>query len=304
MNAMRYLETSFLCRLTTDALFPPYQGSMLRGCLGASLRAGLCMTRARDCATCLLAAHCVFTRIFSPLQAQGSTPPFCLEPDPGCGREFRKGDAFSFRLKLFSYAADYLPFFVQAFRMAGEHGLGSPRKPGRYQLEMVSAWNRPIYNPKTDDLEIPEARELKWPEYCAENGSDLVKVVLLTPLRHKNCNHYSSTLEFRDLFHLILRRSRTLSRLDGTPWQMDAEMYAGMAAEAGNIVIKENNLNWRDWSRYSSRQSTSMKFGGLIGDITYAGNLSIFKYMLHFAQIAHIGKQSSFGLGQLAFEYL
>lgn len=305
LPAIKYLGVVVFCRLTTDALFSPYKGSMLRGSLGASLRRGLCMTRQKVCGECILAANCIFPRIFNPLPAPGvqGAVPFCLETDMDNRSQYAAGELFSFGLKLFSYGVEYLPFFVQALRMAGERGMGSPRIPGKFIIESITCRGKAIYDPETDNLDVPQCQNLGDARETAPAGRNDLSLRLRTPLRHKADNHFSATLEFTELFHLILRRVRALCLIDGNRWRLEPERYSGMRRAASAVRITENNLRWHDWTRYSSRQEAYMKFGGLMGRIVYSGDMAIFNEMLHFAQVAHIGKQTSFGLGRVDAEY-
>lgn len=66
---------------------------------------------------------------------------------------------------------------------------------------------------------------------------------------------------------------------------------------ADEVRIKENNLRWYDWERYSNRKGR-MKLGGLIGNITYEGNLGKFLPLLKIGEYIHVGKAVVFGLGK------
>lgn len=305
---MKYTEVKFLCRLTTNATFSAYKGSMLRGCLGAALRRGVCMTRKQNCEECILARNCIFPRLFSPAplkNAISAPPPFCLEPDLDERREYNAGEAFSFTLKLFSYAVEYLPFFVQAFRLAGERGMGNPPKTGHFLIEKIISGGESIFHAESDNLDIPTPQELPDIEELpdsSECGGLLLKI--RAPLRHKSDNHFSANLEFADLLHLVLRRMKALHHLEGTDWNLPRNQYSMLWTFAKEAAIAENGLYWHEWTRYSSRQNSYMKFGGLMGEATYQGNLGFFRNFLRFASIAHIGKQTSFGLGLVDFQYL
>lgn len=302
---MNYLDLAFHCRLLTDATFSARKGSMLRGALGASLRRGMCMTRRSDCGACMLAKNCVFPRVFKPLPAGSlpAPPPFCLAPDADERRDYKAGETFSFGMKLFSYATEYLPFFVQAFRAAGERGVGSANPEGKFELAKVEWLGRSLYDKDADRLDIPEPQNAPLPAINKdENETGRITVRLLSPLRHKADNHFSAKLEFLDLFHLVLRRIKALSSLDGLAYRLDQDLYRSLRAKAEQTRIIEDNSRWKDWKRYSSRQDAIMNFGGLIGDITYEGPVSPFREFLAFAEIAHIGKQTSFGLGRVKAE--
>lgn len=277
---------------------------MLRGALGASLRKGLCMTRAKECPACILARDCLFPRLFSPLPAAKAPPPFCVVPDMDAKSRYDASETFGFSLKLFATGVDYLPFFIQAWRMAGESGLGSQSEPGKFSIEKVTSQDTLIYDPQSDNLETPQALELPDCETIPQDtGKTGLVLRLQAPLRHKAGNHFSASLEFGDLFHLILRRIKALYLLEGRQWTLAREQYELLRKNAAAIRVTANNLHWQDWTRYSSRQKSYMQFGGLTGEITYGGNVGPFANLLRLAQLAHIGKQTSFGLGRVMPEY-
>lgn len=297
---IKYLDLGFQCRLTSAAQFSAYKGSMLRGSLGAHLRRGLCMARRNDCQSCMLAGSCIFTRIFS---LSGSrTAPFCIEPDSAAKCSYAPGEIFEFRLKLFAYGVDYLPFFVQAFRMAGLKGMGSMAAPGQFTIERITSGTRQLYDAENDNIDLPQCELMPGPGAAAPQQGRLT-LRIVSPLRHKSGNRFSAALEFGDLFHLILRRLKALYNLEGHDWSLDPEQYAQLRGAAERIRTQANNLRWQDWSRYSSRQDALMKFGGLIGDISYVGDFSMFAELVEVAKIAHIGKQTSFGLGRIEPTY-
>lgn len=294
---MRFLALTLSCRLLADANFPPYAGSMLRGSLGAALRRGVCMTRQKDCSTCMLAQECIFPRIFSGRQEEKLAPPFCLEAE-GLPQTARADSVFSFGLKLFGYAVDYVPFFIQAFRMAGERGLGS--QAARFVVHDVLQGQRSIYDAAACRLYRATVQRLPVPALLHSDGLSVVTVQLKTPLRFKTANQLSASLDFSTLCNLILRRIRALQALAGIDWRMEAGKYKEFRQGCDTVTVAENRLHWLDWTRYSSRQETAMKLGGLVGEVTFAGNMGAFSEFLRFAELVHIGKQTSFGLGQLA----
>jgi len=60
----------------------------------------------------------------------------------------------------------------------------------------------------------------------------------------------------------------------------------------------DTDVRWRDWSRYSSRQATTMKLGGLVGTCTLPQEaISAMWPLLWLGQWVHVGKATTFGLG-------
>jgi CRISPR/Cas system endoribonuclease Cas6 (RAMP superfamily) len=68
------------------------------------------------------------------------------------------------------------------------------------------------------------------------------------------------------------------------------------------VAVARSSLGWFDWERYSHRQDSSMLLGGMIGRVTYAGDLTEFVPLLKFAEKVHLGKATTFGLGKFEIE--
>jgi CRISPR/Cas system endoribonuclease Cas6 (RAMP superfamily) len=64
-------------------------------------------------------------------------------------------------------------------------------------------------------------------------------------------------------------------------------------------AFRRVNVEWQDWTRYSSRQRTRMQMGGIVGsaELDTAGMDSEGWAGLWLGQWLHIGKQTSMGLG-------
>ena len=61
----------------------------------------------------------------------------------------------------------------------------------------------------------------------------------------------------------------------------------------------DNEIEWADWRRYSNKQDQAMFMGGISGTIGYSGALAEFLPLLRIAELVHLGKQTTFGLGKL-----
>ncbi|RLC18770.1 MAG: hypothetical protein DRI57_07960 [Deltaproteobacteria bacterium] len=67
---------------------------------------------------------------------------------------------------------------------------------------------------------------------------------------------------------------------------------------ADDVRTVSSDLRWEHAIRYSNRQKRSMPFGGLIGEVTFAGDLAPFWPFILLGEWMHVGKKTSFGLGQ------
>ena len=71
-----------------------------------------------------------------------------------------------------------------------------------------------------------------------------------------------------------------------------------MIQRAQDVIVKERDTHWHDWERYSARQDVRMKMGGILGSVTFSGDLSEFMPYLLLGGHLHVGKGTSFGLGR------
>ncbi len=305
---MKLATFRFDCLLTSKASFSSYKGSMLRGSLGTFLRKTSCVQHRTTCENCLLAARCPFILLFTGRPAEKGDPartlppPYCLIPSDTGKTLYEAGERFSFGLTLFSSAVSYLPYFIHAFLLAGERGMGRQDEEtrGTFTLEDVRYKDRSIYSRERQQAEIPEGEELSlpvWDPSLSQQGTLLVH--LLTPCRFKADNRLSAGMSFRTLVNLIVRRLRSLWALEGTDVRFDN--FSEMLDRADSVRTVESSLVWRDWTRYSSRQKAAMQLGGLQGDVRCHGDILSFVPFFELAERISIGKQTSFGLGQLRF---
>jgi CRISPR/Cas system endoribonuclease Cas6 (RAMP superfamily) len=304
---MDYGSYQFRAVFKDEAVLPPYKGSTFRGVFGRALKAVTCALRREDCTTCLLRQQCVYAKVFEVLasdeRGRPSPPhPFVIEPPITLQTHFTAGEAFDFSLLLFGRANQYLPYFVYAFEQMGEIGVGRHVRGKRAQfqlLEVINSETDVIY--KAEDQSLLHSKPVNLLLEEIEPG-DLqeVTVRLITPLRLKYQEHLHSELPFHILIRAVLRRIAVLNKWfgNGEP-QMD---YKGLVARAHNVETLESTIRWFDWERYSFRQKSRMDLGGMVGRATYRGNgatLQEFLPLLRYAEIVHIGKASTFGLGKI-----
>jgi len=125
-------------------------------------------------------------------------------------------------------------------------------------------------------------------------------LTLLTPLRLKQGGSLTEQFNFELLIRAILRRITYLNQYFG---DQEIELdYKQLIDQAKEIKTRARNIAWRDWERYSSRQDTRMKLGGIVGDIEFAGDITPFWPFLLMGQEIHIGKNTTFGLGKYRVE--
>jgi hypothetical protein len=294
-------------RLIDDAILPAYKGSTFRGAFGGCLKKAVCAIRKTECTACLLAIKCVYARLFEPKIWENATNtrvvtpphPYIIQPDDNNRTRFTAGEPFNFNLILFGEMNQYLPYFVYAFSLMGEQGIGKKmgENRARFALQGVSCKGKELFCPETNKLQpVPEPELLSLVPVPPDDKLQSITITLLTPLRFKQENQLQSRLEFPVLVRSMLRRVSSLFNAwgDGEP-ELD---YRGMVARAEQVKVHDGRIYWHDWERYSNRQEKAMSFGGLMGHVTYHGPLAEYLPLVELCQHLNLGKQTTFGLGQ------
>lgn len=313
--AIPYVRLRMTLQAEEPAVLPPFQGSMLRGAFGHALRRTVCvMGPEQECASCLLRHACVYTRIFEPY-VEGEPPPFLrgidqavrpyvFEPLGGIGHgeeRLAPGDPLRFDLLLFGQAVDLQAYAFLAVERMARAGLGAGRP--RFRLVRVEApgaegATRTLFSagspPATDPAPPVVPREAAFPP-------DRLALRLETPLRVKVRDHLNGQPTFRDLVFNMLRRVLELAHFHVAGAAIDWS-FRPLLERAEAVRVVTADLRWHDWERWSNRQQSSMKLGGLVGRLVLEGDLTPFAALLGAAQIVHVGKGATFGLGKLAVE--
>ncbi len=313
---MIFGKYSFYCRLENDALLPPFKGSTFRGVFGRALKRVVCPLRNKTCDSCLLREKCLYSLVFETLSdniqiqgARASSPPhpFVIEPPLTEAETLKEGEKFDFNLLLFGEVNRSLSYFIYAFEQMGKIGLGKRVNGhrGHFLLERVNSYKGNILYSSGDktlrDLDSYQDLNLREPGKKHE-GHFQVKISLVTPLRLKYKNRLNAELPFHVLVRAMLRRVSSLFNYygQGEP----ALDYRRLVKDAEKVSIKESNIRWFDWRRYSRRQERSMLMGGMLGSAIYEGDLTEYLPLIEFSTRAHIGKQTAFGLGKIEAEVL
>jgi hypothetical protein len=304
---MLFGEYHFHGVLEDDAILPPFKGSTFRGVFGWALKEMVCALKHQECPTCLLRGQCIYTQVFDlppGLEPRGSPSPphpFVIEPPLDARTHLAAGDHFDFTLLLFGPATQYLLYFVYAFQEMGKRGIGRKLngRRARFRLLTVSspATGR-VYSQEDHTLISggTEEMHLEAPDRGAPPVRELT-LTLLTPLRLKFQNHLQAELPFHVLVRTALRRVSTLLKHFGAGEpRLD---YKGLSARAQEVEVLRSSLAWFEWPRYSQRQEQAMLLGGLLGSITYQGNLGEYLPLLRFVEKVHLGKATTFGLGKV-----
>ena len=314
---------------TTAIRLPEYAGSALRGAFGHALRQLACVTRAKTCDGCLLAATCPYTSVFEPQKPMSAslslaTPPvpYIIEPPEWGARQYAPGETLTFRFTLVGRAIEQLPLCIMAWRRAFARGVGAgdgtaellnvayEEQTGAIPAVGATDLHSPIedrsnqFEPTTTDQLIYHpgetvAEHSRLLTLAMQDVPATVTLEFLTPLRLQENAHAlpPSRLVPRPLLMALVRRASLLSEHhQGQPLLTPAQFTE--LSYAANGIEGQTQMEWRDWTRRSARQQCTMQLGGCIGTWTLTGDLTPFWNFLRLGEYLHVGKEASFGLGQ------
>ena len=286
--------------------FPKYLGSAVRGAFGHALKKAVCVTRLERCEACLLYRSCPYSYIFEtppPLTARKmrlytAAPhpfvfevPFSSDLDPGA-------ENLDIGFTLFGRGNQFLPYVLYALEEAGKRGIGGKRIPVLLEVAeqrvdwMGQDW-RVIYQPDEILEPLPPFIPLIPPV------PDSVTLHFETPLRLRRDEHNvrPDNFHFADLFVTLMRRISMLTYFHSD--SAHETEFSQLTARAREVEFTSQDLVWYDWTRYSSRQKTTMPMGGLMGTVHLdSSNLEPFWAYLWLGQWTHVGKATSMGLGR------
>lgn len=277
-----------------------FPGSAWRGALGHSLKRTVCVTRAPACDGCLLYHSCLYPYFFDtpPAADAPKMRRYTNAPHPFILTPARHDEEGHYRLGavLVGQANRHLNVFVHALRHAASQGKGvrgQHLQLVRIEQESVpggDAWHS-IHECDGSLDPMPPASPTIPP---APRGCT---VRIETPLRVKRDGRHVGPDDFRftDLFGNLLRRLSMLAQFH-TASSLETDFRA--LTNAAHIINAYTRLQWRDLTRYSARQKTTMQMGGVVGEIILQDQeIEPFWPYLWVGQWVHAGSGATMGLG-------
>ncbi len=207
--------------------------------------------------------------------------PYVILPPLDLNTEYSSGDVFQVSLTLFGEATQHYAICHAAIEFLGlQCGLGYDK--GKFKVVDIQT-SKPALKAAPDKL---------------------TKITLQSPTRLRLKHHnrlVRKPPDFSILITSIMRRANSLYAQYGKcPTDLPSEDTLLQLAK--HIKMTEHTLKWDDWDRFSGEQKKWMKFGGLVGDITYQGDLAPFYELLQLGEWIYIGGKTSFGLGKYKME--
>jgi len=147
----------------------------------------------------------------------------------------------------------------------------------------LSQLARPGCDPTAHDVDNPSRSSLK--------------LQFLTPARIRVKDDLQTGLSFQLLVRSLLRRVSMLAAVHGSG-RMELD-YRGLIERAGSASVVRSTLRWWELERYTDRQETKLRVGGLIGEVEYEGRvIEEFMPLVVAGEVLGVGTGTSLGLGR------
>lgn len=306
MHTIKYQKFDFTLRPLQEIVLPAYKGSTFRGVFGNAFKKIVCALKLKECKECMLKNQCIYSYVFeTPLpknlqeyKRYSDIPrPFIMEPPLDRKYIYGNDDDIKFSLVLVGKACNYLPYFILAFKEAGQIGIGKGR--GKYSLKSVECGNTKVYSDDNELLNKIEPEIITIDKNQNNIKVEEVKIKFLTPTRIKTRGMLTIDIDFA-LFARELSKRIGLLGFFHNEWESDnlTDNLAEFIQNCKSIETVDAKLKWIDWERYSAKQNTRMTLGGFTGEIKFLGELDKFMKIIKAGEILHLGKGTTFGLGK------
>lgn len=304
MLSIQYQVLRFTLRFENPIRFQNLPTFYMRSILGNELRRMVCLFNHRPCESCALRFNCAYSYVFeTPVSPDNpilsgrnyASHPFILFADVKPGRSINELHLF---ITLVGESRKYLPLIYLAMKNGGEHGIFKSRV--KYQIDDVYIDEFIGLNKNGQIIIPPETKTWTLRDEDSEIKKGKIFIEFLSPFRYKKKGRLTDKIAFDDVLLAVKRRIEIL-------YGMYMEPQTTSSIEFGDFDIRYSNaqLQWVDYSRYSARQKQSMRMGGIMGILTVEGSFdSSIIQMLKGAEIFHIGKNTSLGLGKIKTTYV
>ena len=301
---MRLPYTDFSATYEVAAPFriPAHPGSLWRGVIGRALRREGCAQQRVCQDVCQLDSECLYRKLFDPpmpqpaphrfLRGQKEAPPPLLPLMSWSGNQLLEvGDSLRIGLRcLGNITAREKECLGNVLRAIPNARLG--RDGG--QVDLVS-----MSDPLGDEKSASARASLAMAQ-----DSLSARIRLQTPLWLEQDGQLLTQIPFAQLFTFLMRRLTTLCSLYGVHDPDDDAQFLSLRAIAEQVTVTGSRLIPLHWERHSWESDVRHPLHGVLGELTLHGPLLPLLPFLRMAEVAHLGKSTSFGLGHMQIELL
>lgn len=301
----------FRCSAVTPMVLPPFKGASIRGALFSALRRRFCLKpQTVNCEDAALRKACPVCSLLATVDEDAprgieTARPCTVEPPLTSKTFYREGEDFVFGVTVFGQAAQLMPYVVLGALGIAETGIGDrSRAAGVFRVESIESYSplsgrrevvyrRGASKVRANGIKVTHADVLQHSK--AYEGLSRVTLEILTPMRLVVGGHLVKALTFEVLMRRLLRRLTDLSlSACGEAPVID---HATLLRAAVAVGVAEDRTRWVDVPSFSSRHGRFTPIGGLLGSVTFEGELGPFVPWLLWGSITHVGKDATKGGG-------
>jgi hypothetical protein len=282
------------------------RGNALRGGFGTAFRQLACDPSCPGAAHCSRRQECAYACIFEPTWPEAASRlgtfdvprPFVFRPPLRTDPEFSPARPLLFELRLLGQAIHSYEFFIRAFQILAERGLGHARVP--FDLISVASlrWEGATGALLVEDGHLTGTAPLPLDfQVCMaqprRGGATCIEFLTATLLKENG-------IELRvPTFAALVKRLRDrISHLclayEGMEWEAD---YGAIGETASRAVIASEKGHWEARSRISSRTGQRTHLCGFFGLVTYEQVDPELWPLLLVGQEIHLGRHAAWGNG-------
>lgn len=285
-------------RAEADCILPEFTGSTIRGTFGHALKTAFCVMHHRDCANCLVSDSCGYYQIFESQDNTKSSLGFQYKPHPYIIRpskksKFQIGEHLTFEFIIFGEYKSYIPYIVYAFDLMGKQGFGKDRNPFILESVQDSTSHQELYIDgrfHLDNLNHIDIQNYLGSELSNQTLSQ-INIQFITPVRIEKKNKLQYNLDTELFWETVFRRYKNMHTFYGQFIETDLNIQL--------CSIETVQQKDKKWQRYSNRQRRKVEQGGILGVYKFKELDTKAYRILKTIELIHLGKNTSFGLGQI-----
>ncbi len=296
INSLPFIRVTIAFKIKEPEKFPKYPFSPFRGVFGAALKRFSCVAkRYNTCIECPLNQYCAYGYLFETPRPKDAKRlrlyPYVPHPFVFALSPLEKASSeLKVKLTLIGKAIQYFPHVILALETAGKMGIGKNRVP------FCILWIKDL----STEEKLYQSGLLKPPKLYELHSTELkspLTLKFITPVRLRYEGKIVGPQRFA--FHILIRNLlRRISALfyfhAGQELKLD---FKNIIAKAEEVEVVDNQLKLLKFKRYSARTKQTIEMGGLIGTVSFKGELNQFSELLRLGECLQVGKNTSFGLG-------
>lgn len=284
---IKYLPLKISLAAIENAELPAFLGSTIRGAIGQALYS--------DTAA--------FTYLYNnhTLDRSGKDVlnPYIIVPPLNDKTSYQIGEELNIDLILLGNAVQYAPSLIHALQSVQKLQLGALRY--YFELKKITHGLNQRIIWQDGHLNKIALQSIILPYQTLSDVKQII-ISLRTPLRIRRSGALLEAVDFLTIIRNIINRMEAIAkRYGGWVDKLEAERVLILASE---VSIIQNQLEMKNIKRYSNRLGEKMDFSGLLGNVQFEGNLTPFVPWLYAAQILHIGRNTTFGMGKIEVEFI